>query len=89
MGPGIFDAVVDGVRNMVTTALLLVAVGIVINVVTTTGVGNAFSLMIVEWAQGSLLITLILVALLPGAGHGSACHRIIHRASDTLRATHF
>ena len=61
--PDIFDAVVDGVRNMVTTALLLVAVGIVINVVTTTGVGNAFSLMIVEWAQGSLLITLILVAL--------------------------
>ena len=59
----IFDAVVDGVRNMVSTALLLVAVGIVINVVTTTGVGNAFSLMIVEWAQGSLLITLVLVAL--------------------------
>lgn len=59
----IFDAVVDGVRNMVSTALLLVAVGIVINVVTTTGVGNAFSLMIVEWAQGSLLITLLLVAL--------------------------
>lgn len=59
----IFDAVVDGVRNMVSTALLLVAVGIVINVVTTTGVGNAFSLMIVEWAEGSLLITLVLVAL--------------------------
>ncbi|MCG8414727.1 MAG: TRAP transporter fused permease subunit [Pseudomonadales bacterium] len=59
----IFDAVVDGVRNMVATALLLVAVGIVINVVTTTGLGNAFSLMIVEWAQGSLLITLVLVAL--------------------------
>ena len=59
----IFDATVDGVRNMVSTALLLVAVGIVINVVTTTGIGNAFSLMIVEWAQGSLLITLVLVAL--------------------------
>lgn len=59
----IFDATVDGVRTMISTALLLVAVGIIINVVTTTGVGNAFSLMIVEWAQGSLLITLILVAL--------------------------
>lgn len=59
----IFDAVVDGVQTMVSTALLLVAVGIIINVVTTTGVGNAFSLMIVEWAQGSLLITLVLVAL--------------------------
>lgn len=61
--PDIFDAVVDGVKTMVSTALLLVAVGIIINVVTTTGVGNAFSLMIVEWAQGSLLITLVLVAL--------------------------
>ena len=59
----IFDAVVNGVQTMVSTALLLVAVGIIINVVTTTGVGNAFSLMIVEWAQGNLLITLILVAL--------------------------
>jgi len=59
----IFNATVDGVKTMVSTALLLVAVGIIINVVTTTGVGNAFSLMIVEWAQGSLLITLVLVAL--------------------------
>ncbi|MFL2856076.1 MAG: TRAP transporter large permease subunit, partial [Pseudohongiellaceae bacterium] len=59
----IFEAVVGGVKTMVSTALLLVAVGIIINVVTTTGVGNAFSLMIVEWAQGNLLITLILVAL--------------------------
>jgi TRAP transporter 4TM/12TM fusion protein len=63
MPQDIFDAVVDGVKTMVSTALLLVAVGIIINVVTTTGIGNAFSLMIVEWAQGSLLITLILVAL--------------------------
>jgi TRAP transporter 4TM/12TM fusion protein len=60
---GIFEATVDGVRTMTSTALLLVAVGLIINVVTTTGVGNAFSLMIVEWAQGSLLISLALVAL--------------------------
>ena len=59
----IFDAVVGGVKTMVSTALLLVAVGIIINVVTTTGIGNAFSLMIVEWAQGNLFVTLILVAL--------------------------
>ncbi len=61
--PDIFEAMVDGVRTMVSTALLLVAVGIIINVVTTTGVGNAFSLMIVDWAQGSLFITLVLIAL--------------------------
>jgi len=60
---GIYNAVLEGVRTMLSTALLLVAVGLIINVVTTTGVGNAFSLMIVEWAQGSLLLTLVLVAL--------------------------
>jgi TRAP-type uncharacterized transport system fused permease subunit len=60
---GCIQRVVDGVQTMVSIALLLVAVGIIITVVTTTGVGNAFSLMIVEWAQGSLLITLVLVAL--------------------------
>lgn len=59
----IFDAIVDGVQTMISTALLLVAVGLIINVVTTTGVGNAFSLMIVEWAQGSLLISLVLIAI--------------------------
>ena len=59
----IFTATVNGTRNMIGIALLLVAVGIIINVVTTTGIGNAFSLMIVEWAQGNLLITLVLVAL--------------------------
>ncbi|MDT8428892.1 MAG: TRAP transporter fused permease subunit [Pseudomonadales bacterium] len=58
-----FEATVDGVGTMMSTALLLVAVGLIINVVTTTGVGNAFSLMIVEWAQGSLLISLVLIAL--------------------------
>ncbi|MDX1480197.1 MAG: TRAP transporter fused permease subunit [Woeseiaceae bacterium] len=57
------DAVIDGVRIMVPTAVLLVAVGLIVNVVTTTGLGNAFSLMIVEWADGSLLVTLLLVAL--------------------------
>jgi TRAP transporter 4TM/12TM fusion protein len=58
-----FDATVNGVHAMISTALLLVAVGLIINVVTTTGVGNAFSLMIVEWAQGNLLISLALIAI--------------------------
>lgn len=57
------EAIVDGIRIMVPTAVLLVAVGLIVNVVTTTGLGNAFSLMIVEWAQGNLLVTLVLVAL--------------------------
>ena len=57
------DAILDALRIMVPTAILLVAVGLVVNVVTTTGMGNAFSVMIVEWADGSLMLTLVLVAL--------------------------
>ncbi len=57
------EAMLDAVRIMIPTAILLVAVGLVVNVVTTTGIGNAFSLMIVEWAGGSLILTLVLVAL--------------------------
>ena len=57
------EAILDALRIMVPTAILLVAVGLVVNVVTTTGLGNAFSVMIVEWAGGSLFLTLLLVAL--------------------------
>ena len=53
----------QGSKNMATTAMLLIAVGIVVNVVAMTGIGNTFSLMVAEWAGGSLLITLLLVAL--------------------------
>ncbi len=64
MGPrAIVDALELGARNMVSTGLLLVAVGLVVNVIATTGVGNTVSLMIGDWAGGSLLLTLILVAL--------------------------
>lgn len=57
------DAILDALRTMVPTAILLVAVGLVVNVVTTTGLGNAFSVMIVDWAGGNLLLTLVLVAV--------------------------
>ncbi|MEE4379836.1 MAG: TRAP transporter fused permease subunit [Candidatus Competibacteraceae bacterium] len=64
MGPSaIVEALALGARNMASVAVLLVAVGIIVNVISTTGVGNTFSLMITQWAGGSLLITLILIAL--------------------------
>ncbi|PKH02875.1 C4-dicarboxylate ABC transporter permease [Psychromonas sp. MB-3u-54] len=64
MGPkAIFEALAQGSRNMATTAILLVAIGLLINVISTTGVGNTFSLMINEWADGSLIITILLIAL--------------------------
>jgi TRAP-type uncharacterized transport system fused permease subunit len=48
---------------MVMTAVLLCAVGLVVNVITTAGVGNVFSLMIDRWADGNLLIAIAMVAL--------------------------
>jgi TRAP transporter 4TM/12TM fusion protein len=64
MGPrAIVDALELGARGMVSTGLLLVAVGLVVNVIATTGIGNTVSLMINDWAGGSLLITIILVGL--------------------------
>ncbi len=59
----IIDALVLGTRNMVSTAILLLTVGLIVNVVSTTGIGNIFSLMISDWAGGSLLITIVLIAL--------------------------
>ncbi len=64
MGPrAILEALALGTRNMVTTAILLIAVGLVVNVIAMTGIGNTFSLMISEWAGGNLLVALVLIAL--------------------------
>jgi TRAP transporter 4TM/12TM fusion protein len=64
MGPrDIIDALALGSRNMITTGLLLVAVGLVVNVIAMTGVGNTLSLMMQQWAGGNLIVALVLVAL--------------------------
>jgi TRAP transporter 4TM/12TM fusion protein len=59
----IVDALALGSRNMITTGLLLVAVGLIVNVIAMTGVGNTLSLMIQQWADGSLVLALLLIAL--------------------------
>jgi len=64
MGPvAIVEALAMGSRNMVKTAMLLVAVGLIVNVMTTTGLGNTLSIMIAQWAGSSLMLALVLVAL--------------------------
>ncbi len=64
MGPkAIFEALSLGAKNMIMTAVLLCAVGLIVNVIATAGIGNTFSLMISSWAGGSLLIAFVLVAL--------------------------
>jgi len=59
----VFEALALGARNMVMTGILLCAVGLIVNVIATTGVGNTFSLMITEWSSGNLLIAITLIAL--------------------------
>ncbi|TVQ28667.1 MAG: TRAP transporter fused permease subunit [Wenzhouxiangella sp.] len=59
----VIEALSNGTRAMVPTAMLLIAIGLVVNVLTTTGIGNTLSIMIAQWAGSSLLIALVLVAL--------------------------
>ncbi|EKO3431220.1 TRAP transporter permease [Vibrio fluvialis] len=59
----IIDALEQGAQNMATTAVLLVGIGLVINVISTTGIGNTFSLMIDNWSGGDLLTMLVLITL--------------------------
>ncbi len=64
MGPlAIIETLAAGTRTMIPTAMLLIVVGLIVNVITTTGIGSTFSLMITEWAGASLLACLALVAL--------------------------
>lgn len=64
MGPrAVLDALALGARNMASTAVLLVAIGLVVNVVATAGIGATFSLMINDWAGGSLIFAIVLIAL--------------------------
>ncbi|WP_376691070.1 TRAP transporter permease [Wenzhouxiangella sp. EGI_FJ10409] len=64
MGPlAIVEALGAGARTMAPTAMLLIAVGLIVNVLTTTGIGNTFSIMIGDWAGASLLVAMALVAL--------------------------
>lgn len=64
MGPkNITRALSLGISTSAMTAILLVAVGLINNAVTTSGVANTFALMIAQWSQGSLLIALVLVAV--------------------------
>jgi TRAP transporter 4TM/12TM fusion protein len=65
------DALAEGSKGMVVTAILLITIGLMVNAITTTGLGSTFSLMAIEWANGSLFILILLIAvasLILGAG---------------------
>ncbi len=64
MGPkAILEALALGSKNMIMTGVLLCAIGLVVNVIATAGIGNTFSLMIAQWADGNLLIAIVLIGL--------------------------
>jgi len=64
MGPrAILEALALGARNTAGTAMLLVAVGLIVMVVAATGIGNTISLLMADWAGGSLIVAIILIAL--------------------------
>lgn len=52
-----------GIKTSIMTAVLLVAVGLINNAVTTSGLANTFALMIAQWSQGSLFIALALITV--------------------------
>ena len=64
MTPGnLSKALSLGIKTATMTAILLVAVGLINNAVTTSGIANTFALMIAQWSQGSLLLALALITI--------------------------
>jgi TRAP transporter 4TM/12TM fusion protein len=61
--PVIVEALVDGVKNALAVALACASAGIIVGVVTLTGLGIVFTQFVVALAQNSLLLALILTAI--------------------------
>ncbi|KAA0258147.1 TRAP transporter permease [Deferribacter autotrophicus] len=59
----ILDALALGAKNMVTTGVILLCSGIVIGIVLLVGMGIKFSMLIQAISGGSLLLTIVLIAL--------------------------
>jgi len=59
----VLDALAKGGQNMITTGVILLCSGIVIGVVLMVGMGIKFSLLITKISGGSLMLTIVLVAL--------------------------
>ncbi len=59
----IYEASVFGVRNMVATGVLLIAAGIIVGIITLTGLGIAFSVMVTSLTSNSIFILYLLTAL--------------------------
>ncbi|ATD08611.1 TRAP transporter fused permease subunit [Pseudoalteromonas piscicida] len=59
----ILAGLANATENSAKTAILLVAIGILVNCISISSLGVTFSLMINEWAGASLILLLVLIAL--------------------------
>ena len=59
----VLEALVDGAKNALAVAMACACAGLVIGVVTITGLGIVFTQMVIALAQNSLLLALILTAM--------------------------
>jgi len=59
----ILDALASGAQNMVSTGVILLCSGIIIGVVLLVGMGIKFSILISSISGGSLIFTIVLIAL--------------------------
>lgn len=58
-----FDALVDGARGTIQVGIACASIGIIIAVVTMTGLGSTFAYNIIELANGVMILILILVMI--------------------------
>lgn len=59
----VLDALVDGARNTLAVAMACACAGLVIGVVTITGLGITFTELVINLAQNSLVLALVLTAM--------------------------
>ncbi|VEP18314.1 TRAP-type transport system, permease component [Hyella patelloides LEGE 07179] len=59
----ILDALAIGAKNMVVTGILLIAAGLIIGSIATTGMSITLSQVLIDWSGGNLLLALISIAL--------------------------
>ena len=64
MGPrAIWEALVQGARNMSFMAVLLCTIGILVSAIVKGSIGQKFSFMIADWSGGMVLIAVLLTAI--------------------------
>ncbi len=59
----VLEALSMGTKNMITTGILLVTVGIVVGIISMTSLSLTFAQMVTQWSDGNLFIALVLITL--------------------------